>query len=252
MDVALSILEALADGFPSERDVLGTQERYGHNRWREAFVGFDDLVATLRVDQDVAWLLDNCPSPLARDQILAINGPDPATQSRRILIASLMWGYGTTGLRYPQRLVAIGGLLADPGLDDLLGRCRDRLTKGDIGPAYQLLTVIPGIRSAFFTKFLYFLGRSLNLGSEYPLILDTLVSESLAWLTGYRELVALSSYWPTSDSASYGAYVTRMHGWARQLGTTADVIEFYLWHPPRAEFRAACRTAYRGAGAETP
>ncbi len=251
MDVALSILEALADGFPSERDVLGTQEGYDHNRWREAFVGFDDSVATLRVDQDVAWLLDNCPSPLTRNQILAINGPDAATQSRRILIASLMWGYGTGSL-YRKRLVDIGGLLADPRLDDLLGRCRDRLTKGDIELAYQSLTSIPGIRSAFFTKFLYFLGRSLDSGSEYPLILDTLVSESLAWLTGYRELVELDSYWPKSNSASYAAYVTRMHGWARQLGTTADVIEFYLWHPPRAEFGAACRTAYRGAGAKTP
>jgi 8-oxoguanine DNA glycosylase-like protein len=181
LDVALGILEKLADGFPSEAAVLGIPERYSHTRWREAFVGSDEAAATQRGDPDVAWLLANCPSPLTRNQILAMHNSDPATHYRRILIASLlMWGYGTTGLRYPQRLVAVGTLLSDPDLDQRLARCQDRLAHGDVGEAYRTLADIPGIRSAFFTKFLYFLGRSLDPGSEYPLIRTYMILKLVA------------------------------------------------------------------------
>lgn len=236
MDPALSILKALKS-FPSEVDVLGVQEKYDHERWRVAFVG---LGATQHQNHDVAFLLETYPELLSRDEILEIEGSDPADQNRRILIASLMWGYGTTGLRYPQRLVDVGTLLEDPGLDERLGRCRDCLSKHEVAGAYKELTGLSGIGSAFFTKFLYFLGRSLDPTSEYPLILDTMVAESLAWLTGFRELVVMADgYRPGSDPDSYAAYVTTMHGWARSLGTSADVIEFYLWHPPD-DFYDAC------------
>ena len=56
----------------------------------------------------------------------------------------------------------------------------------DITGAYNRLTGIPGIRSSFFTKHLYFTGNRLNPAGEFPLILDTMVARSLAWLTGVR------------------------------------------------------------------
>lgn len=241
MSVVLKILEELSHGFSSDQQVLGALEPYDAGKWRAVFVGSEELAPTHHADEDVAWLLHEHPSPLTRQQILAIDHPDPVIRARRIVIASLMWGYGTTGLRYPKRLNDVATLLAAPSLKARLNRCADRLLSCDIRGAYATLTDIPGVRSSFFTKFLYFLGRSRDSNWEYPLILDTLVAESLGWLTGYRDLVALESYWPGSDAASYVSYVRTMHGWARHLGTTADVLEYYLWHPPKAEFQATCR-----------
>ena len=246
MNVPLKILTDLADGFPTDDEVLRKPERYHGDLWRATFVGTDASPASHGRDDDVAWLLESYPSALSRDQILGIDHPDPGTRSRRILIASLMWGYGTGGLRF-RGMVDIAALLADGSLNERLIRCHDGLGQGDVRSAYSALTEIRGIGSAFFTKFLYFLGRSLDADPEYPLILDTRVAESLAWLTGYRELVAAESYRPMNDPESYAAYVATMHRWARHLRTTADAIEFYLWHPPKTSFQSACRRHHASA-----
>ena len=186
--VALKILEVLS--LPSDEEMLGQPVKLA-KWWHDAFVGSEEIAATQRVDDDVNWLLDEHPSSLTRREILDISHPDPLTQSRRVLIASLMWGYGTTVRRRPGRVDDVAAFLANPSLGDRLSRCRNALSQGDVRDAYATFVNVRGIRSAFFTKFLYFFGRSLDADSEYPLILDTKVAVSLAWLTGYRELVAL-------------------------------------------------------------
>ena len=85
------------------------------------------------------------------------------------------------------------------------------------------------------SKYLYFLGRSLDGDGAYPLILDTFVAESLTWLTGLRAFVIPSEIRPRDDAASYARYVRAMHRWARELDTSAEVLEFFLWQEGRTK-----------------
>lgn len=205
-------------------------------------------------DPEVHWLCQHYPPSvgLSREDILKISDRNDATRRRRILVASLMSGYGLSGLRW-HGFKPVNNMLNDPTLDDRLAKCEESLKHGDLDTAYSTMSEpqIPRIGPAYFTKVLYFLGRSTRARPQYPLILDTFVSESLAWLTGYRALVKVY-YWPVSSPETYVTYVRTMHDWAMAIGTSAETIEFYLYRcsssrrpddfgAQRGRFREACR-----------
>jgi hypothetical protein len=237
MSEALTILEGIASsgGLAEAKDAADLQEPYNRQWWQDTFVGTDDAPFDDR-DEDVECILKRYPThptTLSRTDVAEIGRTDEPNRDRRLLIASLMWGYGTSGLWRRQTKEAVRRLFRDPfvGLYERLEKCGSLLADPDIGAAYTSLTGIPGVRSAFFTKYLYFKGRALDEDWDYPLILDTLVAKSLASLTGHTHFVTLDSYWPKEDPASYCRYVHTMHRWAEHLHTTADAIEFYLWRP---------------------
>jgi hypothetical protein len=237
----LSILEEQRSDLPSIDSVLSRPERFADKPWRKMIA--DAAVAGSGATDDLRWVLEQHPtSELTRTDIFQITAPDPEIRRRRIVIASFMWGYGTGGLRYEHTRDDIASFLADPQLDDRLRQMEDRLAHREVRAAYDDLSGIHGIGPAFFTKLLYFVGRGLDGGWEYPLILDTKVAESLALLTGYGSMVT-TDHWPKPDSDSYVRYVRSMHNWARRLGTQADVIEFYLWQQPRG-LMEACNHRY--------
>jgi hypothetical protein len=231
--MTLSILTALASGFPAPETVLNQPSQLNVARWQ--------LVEKRNGDPEVTWVLNSFPAQVTRSDIIGLRHANPGIQRRRVVIASLMWGYGISGPRWGAQWVSDVSNFLGPGLDAVLATCEANLTSGAIAEAYQLFTR-PGpggteleanrsIGSSFFTKILYFLARNALQDStaEYPLILDTKVSMALSQVTGYRLLVRPGSYRPRPDSSAYARYVKTMHAWATKLNVLPEVIEYYLW-----------------------
>ena len=192
-------------------------------------------------DPEVRWVLDNLSRSITRDDIIGLGGPNPATRRRRVVIASLMWGYGIAGSRWGSWVTDVSNFLS-PGLDAALTTCEAHLSADRVAEAYKVFTCPDpggieaeshrGIGFPFITKILYFLARNSfsDVPAEYPLILDTAVSMALAQLTGYRLLARPTGYRPRPDSTAYVHYVKAMHAWAFRLEVLPEVIEYYLWN----------------------
>ena len=233
MSVPLSILTALASGFPAPQAVLNQPGQINVAQW--------ELVEERTGNPEVAWALGVLPNPVTRSNIIGLRHANPNIRRHRVAIASLMWGYGISGARWGAQWVSDVSNFLGPDLDAVLASCEANLTAGAIAEAYQLFTLpgprdtelegYRGIGSSFFTKILYFLARNAlqDSSADYPLILDTKVSMALSQLTGYRLLVRPESYRPRPDSSAYVQYVKTMHAWAAKLNVLPEVIEYYLW-----------------------
>jgi hypothetical protein len=234
VSIPLDILAVLAPNFPSSGEVLSQRAHINENRWGQ--------IAKQTGDPEVTWVLGHLPRPITRSTIINLLHEDPKVRRRRVVIASLMWGYGITGTRWGTWVNDISKFLSSPSVDAVLAECEAHLTAGAIAHAYRPFTHPgrggieqenhQGIGIPFITKILYFLARSAlgDTSVRYPLILDTKVSMALAQLTGYRLLVRPSDYRPRPDSTAYDQYVMAMHAWASELDVLPEVIEYYLWN----------------------
>jgi hypothetical protein len=233
MSISLRILTALKPCFPEPYVVLNERIHINVRQW--------ERIRDRAGDPEVAHLLGSFPETITRNDIIRLRHEDRRTRRRRVTIASLMWGYGIPGARWPQRVSDVSGFLS-PDLDAVLARCEEHLADGRIADAYQLFTRPgrggteqgghDGIGPAFFTKILYFLARNAQQDSsatQYPLILDTKVSMALSWMSGYRLLVRPGDYRPCPDSEFYVRYVKTLREWAARLHVLPEVIEYYLW-----------------------
>jgi hypothetical protein len=140
--------------------------RYSTNTWLRRFAD----------DPDFAAVAHAHPSPISRKAVSQLITEDTDdTALRRLFIAAMLWGYGTTGYgAYRTRV-----MLDSPAHTTVLCDVRDHLRAGHLGATYTLLikrTHMCG--PAFGTKFLYFLGWGMRIEPR-PLILDSLVAQAL-------------------------------------------------------------------------
>ncbi|MFD8465296.1 hypothetical protein ACFV10_09310 [Streptomyces cyaneofuscatus] len=159
---------------------------------------------------------------LGRDDVTALRsqvGDDPAGL-RDLFVAVMIWGSGTTNGRGPRHTYAA---LSDARLEDVLRTTRVSVRSGDLKSAYGQFT-LDGVRRSFFTKW-FAAVDDRGLGADRALILDARVFRSLNALGWTSRGAAGVSHWPTR----YAAYVSAMHGWARELGVTAEWLEWLLF-----------------------
>lgn len=235
------ILAAIQPSLPVLENVLNQREPYHERLWRQAA----DEEAGLA---EVRWLVDEHDGFLTRRQILAISHDEQRVRRRRVLVATAAWGYGKTGLRF-RGTDPVVSMLRDPALDTRLEECAVSLETANASSAYRAMRGIPYFKAAFFTKYLYFQGKQLNPSGSYPLILDSMVSASLAWLTGYALYVEPAAWSSDAEGNAEGfqRYVTDMHQWADQLNVAADVLEFFFWAgTSRRELREVCQKVHGG------
>ena len=159
-----------------------------------------------------------------------------AETRRRLLVATLMWGYGELGGRSYTNAKRV---LTVVGLDRKLEKCASAIVDGDVHGAYSALTGLSGYGSGYFTKYLYFFARDGDWLSQSPkpLIFDSRVEGKLdfikkalgvAWdspLTGRRSAVA-----------RYLHYCDTAQSWATELALPpgvrgAEKIEQFLFDP---------------------
>lgn len=169
------------------------------------------------------------------------------------LTAAYVWGQGRTGYG-PHRLTEI---LAQPGTAASLEKTARTLQENGAVAAYRFLDgpgAVKGLGSAFFTKYLYFLGPALNASvGPQALILDQRVARTLrAHATQIAKDINLPSgaevaAWIWSDSGwtahRYEVYLDWMTAAAKQLESVVpgwptsapDLLELALfqgvWNP---------------------
>ncbi|MEV3998807.1 hypothetical protein AB0K62_24530 [Streptomyces halstedii] len=178
-----------------------------------------------------------------RDGLTAVRARagDDRDGLRDLFVAVMIWGSGTTNGRGPRHTAAA---LSDPRLPAVLRATRDSVREGDLGLAYSQFTV-RGVGRSFFTKWFAAVDDRAS-ECDRALILDDRVFRSLNALGWSSREAAGTRRRPTR----YATYVSTMHGWARELGTTADRLEWILfavngqvdgkgWSPTWARIRGA-------------
>jgi hypothetical protein len=159
-----------------------------------------------------------------------------AGDRRRLLVGTLMWGYGPKGGRSytnANRVLKVGGL------DRKLDECATAIHDVNIRAAYRAIDGLSGYGSGYFTKYLYFLARELDWGDQAPkpLIFDSRVESTLVFIAK-----ALNVRWDEylierrSAVARYLYYCETAQSWAADLGLPpgvegAEKIEQYLFDP---------------------
>lgn len=184
-------------------------------------------------DDDLALIIGRHPLELSRGDVgrLATEALAGTGTWRGAFMAAMMWGYGTVGYgAYRTKL-----MLGTPNAESTIGRAANLVTTGQLGAAYESLKVRM-CGSAFFTKFFYFVGLGAASSRPLPVVLDSVVANSLERLGvdvshfvtatrgGDGRMTALGR-----DAAGYLRYVETMDAWAKAIHCHADQIEMWLF-----------------------
>ncbi|MFF3663214.1 8-oxoguanine DNA glycosylase OGG fold protein [Streptomyces olivochromogenes] len=148
------------------------------------------------------------------------------------LVATYVWGKGKRGTPRGSGPATLQKILAAEGLDVALAAAVTVLHEHGSQEAYAALhQQIPELGPSFFTKFLYFTGKTLPpANGPEPLILDRVLSLRLRSLavtvgreTGHDPDGSVAAWvwadWNWSPHR-YGIYLSFMHAAARQLAGT--------------------------------
>ena len=195
--------------------------RYNSKNWMQTFVG----------DPDLMGILKKFPSPISRNQVASLYG---GGNFRQLFLASMIWGHTTRGYGpYRTRLI-----LGHPQTHQVIQTAVGLVVANKIKSAYESMS-IPGLGSAFFTKFLYFVGLGANI-RPLPVILDTTVA-------GAFERMSVQGGWKFTDFANvtrnkdggigyikpfgegYMRYVDTVNQWSKQLGCPPDHVEYFMF-----------------------
>jgi hypothetical protein len=110
-----------------------------------------------------------------------------------------------------------------------------------IETAYDKVAYDPRVKwwgPAFFTKYLYFLGRAIDR-HNCPLILDKKVVESLGNVSQRFARVEGQGLRPWTEG--YMRYLWNMREWTGQVGCLADDIECFLYEQSAKKQSRTCR-----------
>jgi hypothetical protein len=167
-----------------------------------------------------------------------------------LLVAAYMWGWGKSPIG-PQRLAwVLEGRDGEPAPDreEIERRLKAAFDALDIsaGRAYELLTDkkrrIRYLGPAFFTKFLYFAGKTVAMPCP-PMVLDARLAERMRWFWDRRRGKRYAAggrdpawLWrpPCWSTYRYRVYLAFLHRAAEQLSQagprwTADLVELILF-----------------------
>ena len=82
---------------------------------------------------------------------------------RRLLVATMMWGYGGRGGRsYANARRALGAADVDPRLN----ACAEAVKASNISRAYEAIDGLSGYSTGYFTKYLYFMARGASWSTD--------------------------------------------------------------------------------------
>jgi hypothetical protein len=151
---------------------------------------------------------------LLRDEV----GSDPAGL-RRLFVAVMIWGSGTTNGRGPRYTAAA---LSDQRLAGVLSCTAALVRSGDLASAYTEFG-IRGIGRPFFTK--WFAAVDDGSAGERALILDSRVLQTLNALGWVSHKAAGTKNWPVR----YVTYVRAMHSWAEVLDVEPSWLEWLMF-----------------------
>ncbi len=212
----------------------------------------NDIIPLLPLNQSLTyttkkWLIYNYTNPnvLPRLQFIIANYPNSISRNDIInylrspnmdlltgFLMSMIWGHGAgphgkMDNRGPFKVNEMTSDMANTNL--ILANCYAALQRNDILTAFNSFKPMSRIRVNFFSKFLYFLGRSLNL-ERYPLIFDARVASTMCRLNSVNIAVfKILTITPDQKFIAYESYLNMIHDQSRLHNVDADKIEYYLF-----------------------
>ena len=193
------------------------------------------------------WLIYNYTNPnvVSRIQFIIANYPNSISRNDIInylrspnkdlltgFLMSMIWGHGAGphGKMDNRGPFKVNEMTSDTVNTDLiLANCYAALQRNDIFSAFNSFRHMSRIRVSFFSKYLYFLGRSLNL-ERYPLIFDARVTSTMCRLNSVNIAVFnLLKIEPGQKFIEYDSYLNMIHYQSQLHNVDADKIEYYLF-----------------------
>ncbi|MCB9318682.1 MAG: hypothetical protein H6570_05325 [Lewinellaceae bacterium] len=111
----------------------------------------------------------------------------------------------------------------------ILESAKTCLEKNDIHAAHVSFNQMKRCRVNFFSKFLYFLGRSLNM-KKYPLIFDARVAKTISLVNSInQDLCHILNIEPNQKPEAYVHYVNQMHEISQTNDVDADKLELFFF-----------------------
>ncbi|WP_328430137.1 8-oxoguanine DNA glycosylase OGG fold protein [Streptomyces sp. NBC_00443] len=237
----------LADGTPGGHTV-----RYSPSRWAQITPWPSALASTSQVGD----------AGISRAGVVSIVSDALRREAyREALVATYVWGKGKSGSPGGSGPATLHKILAAEGLDAALARAVTELSVYGAEAAYaELRGRIPWLGPSFYTKFLYFVGKTLPPATgPAPLVLDAVLARRLRSLaravgreTGYDPDGSVACWvwrdWHWS-SHRYAVYLAFMHAVAHQLAATdtwpsdasPDLLEYALFSACGREGSAGCQ-----------
>jgi len=212
----------------NDLNILEPRASFNSGHWLNFEYG-NDLITT-----KVNEITENYFERISRQDIIAYLS-DHNNSLMTGFIMSMIWGHGYTGNNRPDNRGPwkLARMLSNLGTaDGIFQDVYASLSESNIINAHRAFIPMPRCRVAYFSKFLYFLGKALQM-INYPLIFDKRVATGIATL-GLEDSVLRHTLDvnPNPDAISYNVYVTEIHRNAELLHVDADKIEFFLFSHP--------------------
>ncbi|MFF5185712.1 hypothetical protein ACFY30_18370 [Streptomyces sp. NPDC000345] len=168
---------------------------------------------------------------------------------REALVATYVWGKGKRGTPGGSGPATLQKILAAEGLDAALARAVTTLSEHSAKAAYAgLQSLVPEFGPSFYTKFLYFAGKTVSSATgPQPLVLDRVLARRMRSLaqavgreTGQDPDGSIANWvWRDRNWSPhrYAVYLSFMHAAARQLAAAGtwssdaspDLLEYALF-----------------------
>ncbi|MGW6755331.1 8-oxoguanine DNA glycosylase OGG fold protein [Streptomyces sp. NPDC055006] len=224
------------DGTPGAHTV-----RYTPSRWAQITPWPSALASTSHAGD--AWISRAQVTSIVADALRRV-------AFREALIATYVWGKGKRGSPSGSGPASLQKILIAEDLDTALARSVTTLSKDSAEAAYAgLQDRVPGLGPSFYTKFLYFAGKTVpSATSPQPLVLDRVLARRLRSLaqtvgreTGHDPDGSIANWvWRDRNWSPhrYAVYLSFMQAAAGQMAATEtwpsdaspDLLEYALFN----------------------
>lgn len=204
-----------------------------YGRWYDRFKGNQHITDCIHTIED------NLGGSFTRQDIISFHERNDINDITKFL-SVMMWGYASDGNGRPDNRgpSRVQQMTSDHVyLSNLLVQTKQLIGAGRLREAYNEFEKkdesrkkkVPMCGPNFFSKYFYFVGKSLGL-QRYPLIFDDRVATGLVNIcVSSRSLLDLVSIQTIRRAEVYMKYFNLIHDWAEKLQCEADQIEFFLF-----------------------
>ncbi len=179
----------------------------------------------------ILFITKKYPKSISRENIIDyLRSPEKELLTGFLM--TMIWGHGASehgkmDNRGPYKVNIMTSDIANTY--NVLENCYTALINNDIKSAFESFNTMKKIKVNFFSKFLYFLGRSLNI-EKYPLIFDARVASAMCKLNSIDNgIFNILTIAPGQKYVSYESYMNIMHELSISNIVDAEKIEYYLF-----------------------
>lgn len=205
---------------------LGQRLYFNPDHWRN-FNYNNQLVSN-----DMVFISENYQNGISRQDIINYFRQENCSLLKGFLM-TMVWGHGFSehgraDNRGPWKVSQM--LINFDNAIQILENAKNCLIENNLQSAHSSFENMQRCRVNFFSKYLYFLGRALNM-QRYPLIFDARVARTIGQLTSTSQnLFSILDIQPKQDAFSYDSYVTEIHNISNELNLESEKIEYFLFN----------------------